>query len=106
MKRLKIAGTIAATLALGALSVYSSDFGAALRLSAPTGIAHGVTPPPDDGTGNILTAHGVTPPPDDGTGNILTAHGVTPPPDDGTGNILMAHGVTPPPDDGTGNIQA
>jgi hypothetical protein len=47
--------------------------------------------------------HGAMPPPDDGTGNSITAHGAMPPPDDGTGNSLLAHGAMPPPDDGTGN---
>ncbi len=50
--------------------------------------------------------HGAAPPPDDGSGNIITAHGAAPPPDDGSGNILMAHGAAPPPDDGSGNIVA
>jgi hypothetical protein len=50
--------------------------------------------------------HGAMPPPDDGSGNSVTAHGAMPPPDDGSGNFLMAHGAMPPPDDGSGNSVA
>jgi hypothetical protein len=48
---------------------------------------HGAMPPPDDGSGTIVTAHGAMPPPDDGSGTIV-AHGAMPPPDDGSGTIV------------------
>ena len=68
--------TILALALLVGVGAYGSNF-------------HGAMPPPDDGTGNIVTAHGAMPPPDDGTGNMV-AHGAMPPPCDPSGCIVVA----------------